>query len=280
MRSLARSSRRATFAGPFAAANAVHPRAGRIAAAHRTEAPGDSVAYHPVTLARDTVREADALFEALENLPNQILFCYPNADAGSRNLIERARSFASFARRGACVRNLERANLWSFAEAGGCAGGKFEQRIMRVSFFPRPHVNVGLRQQVEERARNVIDARRRLPPSSSQSRRQKSTDFREGFQGMTNPYGEGLACEKIVEVLPRSARRGIAAETHAPPRAFTNSAGKLRRLRHRRAWRARLRRVGGFVDEGYRRAVWFRLRNLLLRLFHFASACVFVSHAT
>src|SRR5271155_273468 len=35
------------------------------------------VAYHPVTPARDTVREADALFEALEKLPDQILFCYP-----------------------------------------------------------------------------------------------------------------------------------------------------------------------------------------------------------
>src|SRR5271156_254855 len=32
------------------------------------------VVYHPVTIARDTVREADALFEALEKLPDQILF--------------------------------------------------------------------------------------------------------------------------------------------------------------------------------------------------------------
>src|ERR1700733_304719 len=53
------------------------------------------VAYHPVTLARDTNREADALFAALRELPGQILFCYPNADAGSRSLIERARTFAA-----------------------------------------------------------------------------------------------------------------------------------------------------------------------------------------
>ena len=56
--------------------------------------PAVLVAYHPVTLARDTVREADSLFAALQTLPDQILFCYPNADAGSRNLIERARAFA------------------------------------------------------------------------------------------------------------------------------------------------------------------------------------------
>src|SRR5271156_6787493 len=46
------------------------------------------VVYHPMTIARDTLQEADALFTALENLTDQILFCYPNADAGSRALID------------------------------------------------------------------------------------------------------------------------------------------------------------------------------------------------
>ncbi len=42
------------------------------------------VLYHPVTIARDTVQEADALFAALETFSEQIFFCYPNADAGSQ----------------------------------------------------------------------------------------------------------------------------------------------------------------------------------------------------
>src|SRR5882762_4339002 len=44
--------------------------------------PTAVVAYHPVTLANDTLEEANALFAALEQLPEQLLFCYPNADAG------------------------------------------------------------------------------------------------------------------------------------------------------------------------------------------------------
>ena len=55
--------------------------------------PSAVVAYHPVTIARDTTREADELFAALQELPGQILFCYPNADAGSRELSERTRQF-------------------------------------------------------------------------------------------------------------------------------------------------------------------------------------------
>src|SRR6478736_947909 len=50
------------------------------------------VAYHPVTIERDTLLETDALFSALAALPDQIVFCHPNADAGSRALIERGRS--------------------------------------------------------------------------------------------------------------------------------------------------------------------------------------------
>src|SRR5271163_3641605 len=41
------------------------------------------VAYHPVTLLQDTIQEADALFAALSMTEGLILFCYPNADAGS-----------------------------------------------------------------------------------------------------------------------------------------------------------------------------------------------------
>src|ERR1700732_1398784 len=58
------------------------------------------VSYHPVTIAQDTLQEADALFAALETLPEQLIFCYPNADAGSRSLINRTKSFLDARRSG------------------------------------------------------------------------------------------------------------------------------------------------------------------------------------
>lgn len=53
------------------------------------------VAFHPVTLEPDTTTEAAALFEALEQLAvkTPLVFCFPNADAGSRALIARTRDF-------------------------------------------------------------------------------------------------------------------------------------------------------------------------------------------
>ncbi len=57
------------------------------------------VSYHPVTIAQ-TIQEADAMFAALQTLPDQLIFCYPNADEGSRSLIDRTKSFVEARRSG------------------------------------------------------------------------------------------------------------------------------------------------------------------------------------
>jgi UDP-hydrolysing UDP-N-acetyl-D-glucosamine 2-epimerase len=159
------------------------------------------VAYHPVTLARDTVREADALFAALQTLPDQILFCYPNADAGSRNLIERARSFATSREDAEVFVNLDVLTYWSLLRQVDVLVGNSSSGIMEAASFALPTVNVGLRQQGRERARNVIDAAPDAASILAAIAKAKSVEFRRSLEGMSNPYGEGVASEKIVEVL-------------------------------------------------------------------------------
>lgn len=188
--------------------------------------PAILVAYHPVTLARDTVREADALFEALEDLPDQILFCYPNADAGSRNLIERARTFAASRDAAHVFVNLDALTYWSLLKQVDVLVGNSSSGIMESASFALPTVDVGLRQQGRERARNVIDAAPEVRAILKAIATAKGTDFRRSLQGMTNPYGEGVASEKIVEVLTTvPLGEESLLKRHAPIRAFTNSAG-------------------------------------------------------
>lgn len=55
--------------------------------------PTAIVAYHPVTLLSDTNAEAQELFAALAQIPHQLIFCHPNADAGGRELSQRIQSF-------------------------------------------------------------------------------------------------------------------------------------------------------------------------------------------
>jgi UDP-hydrolysing UDP-N-acetyl-D-glucosamine 2-epimerase len=159
------------------------------------------VAYHPVTIVRDTVQEADALFSALADLPEQILFCYPNVDAGSRNLIERTKQFTSSFNSSKIFINLDPVTYWSLLKQVTLVVGNSSSGIMESASFAVPTVNVGLRQQGRERARNVLDAAPEAEAILSAIRKAKSPEFRQSLHGMSNPYGDGAASGKIVKVL-------------------------------------------------------------------------------
>src|SRR5271169_6200660 len=75
--------------------------------------PPAIVAYHPVTIVRDTTQEADALFAALLEVPGQILFSYPNTDAGSRELIQRTEQFLAQRPDARVFVNLGALSYWS-----------------------------------------------------------------------------------------------------------------------------------------------------------------------
>lgn len=159
------------------------------------------VAYHPVTIARDTTREAEALFAALADLRAPILFCYPNADAGSRALIERMESFCS-GRVGARVFvNLPHVTYWSLLRCAAVLVGNSSSGIMETPSLGIPAVNVGLRQKGRERASNVLDAAPDRDDILAKVRVAMDPAFREGLAGMTNPYGDGRASERIVRIL-------------------------------------------------------------------------------
>jgi len=165
------------------------------------QTPTILVAYHPVTIARDTLQEAEALFTALGNLNAQILFCYPNADAGSRALIERTRSFIASRGNGKVFTNLDAVTYLSLLRQVDLLVGNSSSGIMESASFSLPTVNVGLRQQGRERPRNVLDADADANSILNAIDRARTPEFRESLCGMVNPYGEGFASETIVRVL-------------------------------------------------------------------------------
>lgn len=176
------------------------------------------VVYHPVTMARDTVQEADALFAALATLPDQILFCYPNADAGSRALIERTQSFLASRKQEQVFINLDAVTYWSLLGQVDLLLGNSSSGIMETASFALPTVNVGLRQQGRERARNVLDAAPDVGSLLEAVRMARSAEFRQSLEGMTNPYGEGFASEKIVRVLTTvPLSQDLLMKRHLPP---------------------------------------------------------------
>jgi UDP-N-acetylglucosamine 2-epimerase (non-hydrolysing)/GDP/UDP-N,N'-diacetylbacillosamine 2-epimerase (hydrolysing) len=167
--------------------------------------PALLVAYHPVTLESDTTCEAEALFCALEQIAGQettqILFCYPNADAGSRSLIRRTRDFLLRHTSSHLFINLNAVTYWSLLRDVEVMLGNSSSGIMETASFALPTVNVGFRQKGRERARNVLDAEPDADSIFARIGDARSPGFRASLTGMTNPYGDGHAAERIVQVL-------------------------------------------------------------------------------
>jgi UDP-hydrolysing UDP-N-acetyl-D-glucosamine 2-epimerase len=163
--------------------------------------PTTVITYHPITIARDTTREADALFSAIESVPGQLLFCYPNADAGSRALIERIKVFVRGRTDARVYVNLDPVVYWSLLQYVDLLVGNSSSGIIEAASFALPVVDIGIRQRGRERGRNVLDAEPNVAGILDRIGMARSEGFRRSLEGMENPYGDGQAAGKIVAVL-------------------------------------------------------------------------------
>ncbi len=174
------------------------------------------VAWHPVTILRDTNAEAEALFDALAQAPGQLVFVYPNADAGSLALIQRTKALAATRPQTHSFVNLDPVTYWSLlgnvdAMVGNSSGG-----IMEAASFALPTVNVGMRQQGRERARNVIDAPAETSAILAAITQALSPEFRDSLRGIANPYGDGTAAQTIARVLTTVPLEGLLIKQPTP----------------------------------------------------------------
>jgi UDP-N-acetylglucosamine 2-epimerase (non-hydrolysing)/GDP/UDP-N,N'-diacetylbacillosamine 2-epimerase (hydrolysing) len=167
----------------------------------RLSSPFALVGYHPATLARDTTREAQSLFDALENMPLNIVFCYPNADAGSRHLLQLAKAFRQSHPDAKIYQNLDPVSYWSLLKNARVLIGNSSSGIMEAASFAVPVVNVGSRQKGREHGANVLDADAQTGDILEKISMALNDDFSQSLSGMTNPYGDGKAAARIVEVI-------------------------------------------------------------------------------
>ncbi len=179
-------------------------------------APAILAAWHPVTILRDTNTEADALFAALAQAPGQLLLVYPNADAGSHALIERTQALAATRPQTYLFVNLDAVTYWSLLGQVDAIVGNSSSGIMEAASFALPTVNIGIRQQGRERARNILDVPADTGAILAAIERALSPAFRAGLRGMANPYGDGTAATTIAEVLAAVPLEGLLIKQPVP----------------------------------------------------------------
>ena len=162
------------------------------------------ITHHPVTLSSNAGVEGLAnLLTVLDEYPEyQLIISYPNADASNRALIEllekyylkdKERTFLT--RSLGLIRYLSAVKLCKLV-LGNSSSGLIEAPSLGV-----PTVNIGDRQKGRMHGDSVLSC-----DDSSASIRKTiehalSDSFRQMVKKSKNPYGDGQASEKILDVL-------------------------------------------------------------------------------
>ena len=164
------------------------------------------VTFHPVTLEHfDCARQIGELLAALDGLPDLwTVFTMPNADAGNRAVAEAIERFCethpdkahAFASLGA------RRYLSLLALADVCLGNS-SSGIIEAPALGTPTVDIGERQAGRDRAAGVLHCEPRSAAIAATVRQALSPEVRHRARTCPNPYGDGHAAARIVDVLRR-----------------------------------------------------------------------------
>jgi UDP-hydrolysing UDP-N-acetyl-D-glucosamine 2-epimerase len=160
------------------------------------------VTYHPVTLGNErTEVQISNLLSVLSRFENELLFTYPNADAGNAVIIDHLRRFASKHSRAHLFVNLGRLKYHSLQRYVAAMVGNSSSGILEASVFRLPVVNIGDRQMGRLRTPNIIDAPDETGAIERAIQRALSPEFKKSLSQMENPYGKGDASKQILGVL-------------------------------------------------------------------------------
>jgi UDP-hydrolysing UDP-N-acetyl-D-glucosamine 2-epimerase len=164
------------------------------------------VTYHPVTLQRDTARRHIAeLLGGIGGYTGPIVITYPNADTEHRAIIEAIEAFAAGRADVRAVQELGTARYFGLMTLAAAMVGNSSSGIIEAASFHLPVVNVGDRQRGRIRAANVIDAPCERGAIAAALATAVAPDFRASLTSLQNPYGDGHAAPRIVEVLRQIA---------------------------------------------------------------------------
>jgi UDP-N-acetylglucosamine 2-epimerase (non-hydrolysing)/GDP/UDP-N,N'-diacetylbacillosamine 2-epimerase (hydrolysing) len=165
--------------------------------------------YHPVTLMKDTVHEATEMFAALEKTKEQVLFVYPNADAGSREIIHMTEQFISRKPDRKLFVNLDHTTYLSLLKNVDLLLGNSSSGVIETTSLGTPALNIGIRQKGREHAANVLDVPANRREIRKAIQKALSTDFKHSARGLENPYGDGHACQIITKCLTTTPLKNL-----------------------------------------------------------------------
>lgn len=162
------------------------------------------VTFHPVTLEgeAESTRQMRALLDALAALDDvRLVFTLPNADTGGKALARMVERFVAHHPRASHHASLGQLRYLSLLAQVDAVVGNSSSGLAEAPTFGVPTVNIGDRQNGRLQAQSVINSVPAEAAILEAIQLAFSSGFRRGIGGVVNPYGDGGAASKIVEVL-------------------------------------------------------------------------------
>jgi len=161
------------------------------------------VVYHPVTIGGEEGLEN--LLAAVVDSGCSLVMTYPNADPGSRKVIEelvRFRGSGAGESRSALVQSLPQKEYFSVMNVADFMIGNSSSGIIEAPYFGIPSIQVGSRQVGRQSAENTLFSGTGYDEiREAIDRALHDRAFRKKAKTCVNPYGGGGASKKIVKVL-------------------------------------------------------------------------------
>lgn len=161
------------------------------------------ITFHPATLdIDDASSQLNELLLALSDLVDTtLIFTLPNADTESRKLVRMINEFASRTPNSYVFSSLGQIKYLScIAQVDGVVGNS-SSGLIEAPSFRKGTINIGSRQRGRLRARSVIDCDPNKESITRALSKLYSDCFKKGLNHVENPYGEGGASLKILNVL-------------------------------------------------------------------------------
>ncbi|AOP33678.1 UDP-N-acetyl glucosamine 2-epimerase [Leptospira tipperaryensis] len=161
------------------------------------------VTFHPETLDSSSPKfQFEELLKALDRLSDtSIIFTLPNADTGSREIIESIHEFVSSHRNSVAFTSLGQRRYFSCIQFADAVIGNSSSGLLEIPTFKKGTVNIGGRQRGRLKAKSVIDCEASEKSILNAIDTLYSKTFQESLMYVSNPYGEGNATAKILEVI-------------------------------------------------------------------------------
>lgn len=169
------------------------------------------ITFHPVTLETATaVAQMNELLAALAALEDtQLIFTMPNADTDGRKLIAMVNDFVARHANARAFTSLGQLRYLScIAHVDGVLGNS-SSGLAEVPSFKKGTVNIGDRQRGRLQATSVIQCDPTQESISLAIQTLYSASFQSGLKQARNPYGDGGASEKILDVIKQIPLDGL-----------------------------------------------------------------------